>query len=60
MAVVELAARNPAAIRAVLRDSRIVAAFEKRKTKRADVEREIRKYRKDFSLDGPAAPGRSR
>jgi hypothetical protein len=60
MAIVELAARNPAAIREVLRDARIVAAFEKRKAKRGDVEREIRKYRKDFSLDGPAAPGRSR
>ena len=59
-AVVEAAFRNPAAAKVALRNVPLLAAFDRHSSKRADVERDIRRFRKDFSLDGPVTPGRPR
>jgi hypothetical protein len=50
-AIVEISAPDKRAFAAVQADRRVVAAFVKGKHKRADIEKEIRKYKPDFSLD---------
>ena len=57
-AVVEAAFRTSTAAKNALRNVPFLAAFDRHSSKRADVERDIRRFRKDFSLDGPATPGR--
>ena len=50
-ALVEFIAVNPAALSSILLDSRQdVKRFEKGKVKEADVEKEFRKYKKDFDI----------
>jgi hypothetical protein len=63
MAIVEATALNPVKsqqIEAALKQDSRVKVFRPSKDKRADVETEIRKLKKDFDLDsfgkGPAAP----
>lgn len=36
---------------AMLRDTRLVVAFERGRVKKSDLEREIRKYKKDYAID---------
>ncbi len=51
-ALVELVAANRAAFAAILADRRPdVKVFEKGKARREDIEREFRKYKRDFQLD---------
>ncbi len=51
-AVVELVARNRAAFKAIFEENRSdVRIFEKGKAKKDDIEREFKKYKKDFDLD---------
>ena len=51
-AVVEFVARDRKGLLPILNDRRpSVMAFERAKAKFADVERELRKYKKDFKLD---------
>jgi len=49
-AVVEFVARDRKAFEKVLSDARVVKAFEKGKDTRENIEKELRKYRKDFSI----------
>ncbi len=52
LALVEFVAADAAAFRGVKEDSRAeVKVFERGKAKRDDIEREFRKYKKDFDLD---------
>lgn len=51
LAIVEFVARNKTALRPVLTDSRVVKAFEKGKFKKEDIEKEIRKYKKNYRFD---------
>ena len=51
-ALVEFVARNPAAFNQIKADTRAdVKVFDKGKTKREDIEKEFKKYKKDFDLD---------
>ena len=51
-ALVEFVAQNRSAFAALLADTRpTVKAFEKGKAKRADIEAEFKKYKKDFDLN---------
>jgi hypothetical protein len=50
-AVVEFVAKTRAELMSIITDSRTLKAFEKGKSKKADIERELQKYRKDFSLE---------
>lgn len=51
-AIVELVGKDPQALQGFLADVRVVKAFENGKSKRGDIETEIRKFKKNFSL-GP-------
>jgi hypothetical protein len=57
MAVAEFVARDAGAFAAILAD-KTVKVFSKGKDKREDIEREVRKVKKDFDLDkfGLAVP----
>jgi len=50
-AVVEFVGRNRAALLAIQRDPRVITSFEKGKSRKEDVERELRKYIKDWKQD---------
>ena len=50
-AIVEFAARSRAPLLEILRDRRVIVAFEKGKAKKDDIEKELRKHRKDYALD---------
>ena len=51
-ALVEFVARNPVAFNQIKADTRAdVKVFDKGKTKREDIEKEFKKYKKDFDLD---------
>jgi hypothetical protein len=50
-AIVEYAARSRAPLLALLRDSRLVVGFEKGRVKKDDVEKVLRKYKRDFAVD---------
>jgi hypothetical protein len=50
-AIVEFVARDPRALQGIVSDPRVVIAFAKGKAKKDDIEKELKKYRKDFSLD---------
>lgn len=50
-AIVEFVARDRKAFEGILKDNRTVQAFEKGKAQKVDVERELKRFRKDFSLD---------
>ena len=49
-ALVEFVARDRAAFAAILNDKQI-KAFEKSKAKKEDIEKELKKYKKDFTID---------
>lgn len=52
LALVEFVARDRAAFDAILKDSNPeVKVFEKGKAKRADIEKEFKRHKKDFDLD---------
>jgi hypothetical protein len=50
-ALVEFVAQDPAAFRALLGDRDVKAAFDKGKHKKEDIEKELKKYKHDFTLD---------
>jgi hypothetical protein len=50
-ALVEFVAHDRAAFQAILDDKSVKVAFEKGKHKREDIERELKKYKKEFNLD---------
>jgi hypothetical protein len=50
-ALVEFVAQDRAALAHIVSDARTVKAFEKGKHKRDDIERELRRFRRNFSLD---------
>jgi hypothetical protein len=56
-AVVEFVLNDPAATENLLKDSRIVRSFRRGKHSRAEVEREIGRYRKDFLSATPPLGG---
>src|SRR4051812_19763401 len=45
-AIVEFVATNPAALRSIAADSRVVKAFDRGKHRKDEVEKELKKYRK--------------
>jgi hypothetical protein len=49
-AIVEFVAADPAALQPILNDKN-VTAFEKGKTKSSDIEPQLQKFRKNFTLD---------
>ena len=55
-AVVEFVARDRKALAAIVKDSRTLKAFEKGKDKKDDIERELKIYRKDFTLEAGKRP----
>ena len=55
-AIVEYVFTDRAAFEAMLADKRALKVFEKGKEKASDIEREVRKYRKDYSVN-PLAVG---
>ena len=55
-AIVEFVARDKAALKRIATDSRVLQAFEKGKDKKEDIERELKRYRKDFALGPLVAP----
>ena len=52
-AIVEFVARSRSVLTPVLADSRVVKAFEKGRHKPEDIEKELQKYAKKFSLKPP-------
>lgn len=50
-AVVEFVALDRKALQPILSDPRTLKAFERGKSKKDDIERELKIYRKDFSLE---------
>jgi hypothetical protein len=55
-AVVEFVALSRKALQPILSDPRTLKAFERGKSKKDDIERELRIYRKDFSLEERKKP----
>lgn len=55
-AVVEFVALDRKALQPILSDPRTVKAFEKGRAKKDDIERELKIYRKDFSLEQEKKP----
>lgn len=49
-ALVEYVARSRAAFTGMLNDSRVLQKFEKGKSKREDLERELKRYKKNFDF----------
>jgi hypothetical protein len=47
-AIVEVVTRDKAALETYIEDKRVVKAFERGKSKREDVERELKVFRRDF------------
>jgi hypothetical protein len=58
-AIVEFVAGSKEALRPIASDARVLKAFEKGKAKVEDVEKELRRYRKDYAF-GDGRPRRSR
>ncbi len=50
-AIVEYVVKDRAALPPILTDSRVIKAFQRGKGRRAELESEARKYRRDFNLD---------
>ena len=50
-AIVEFVARDRSALTKIASDARVLKAFEKGKVKKDDVEKELKKYRKDFKFE---------
>ena len=50
-AIVEFVAKDRSALAKVASDARVLKAFEKGKVKKDDVEKELKKYRKDFKFE---------
>lgn len=50
-AIVEFVARDPKVLAAIATDSRVVKSFAKGKAKKDDIDKELKKYRKDFSFE---------
>lgn len=50
-AVVEFVAKTRAGLMSIMTDARTLKVFEKGKSKKDEVEKELKKYRKDFSLE---------
>jgi hypothetical protein len=59
LAIVEFVAENKDVLRPIAADARVLKSFEKGKAKLEDVEKELRKYRKDYVL-GNVLPRRPR
>jgi hypothetical protein len=55
-ALVEFVAQDRKALAAILTDPRTLKAFEKGKSKKDDIERVLKVYRKDFSLEETKKP----
>jgi hypothetical protein len=55
-ALVEFVALDRAALVPILNDARTLKAFEKGKHKLADIERELRRFKQNFSLNRELAP----
>jgi hypothetical protein len=55
-AVVEFVARDRKALQPILSDPRTLKAFERGKSKKDDIERELKIFRKDFSLEAGKKP----
>jgi len=51
LALVEFVARDRAAFQAIFNDKSIGAIFEKGRHPKDDIEKELRKYKKDFDVD---------
>jgi hypothetical protein len=51
LAIVEFVARDKSVLRPVTTNTRVVRSFEKGKDKQEDIEREVRKYKKDYRLN---------
>jgi hypothetical protein len=51
LAIVEISARDRAVFAKHALDTRIVKTFQKGRTTRADIERELKKIKKEFTLD---------
>ena len=49
-AIVEFVAKEKSALKTIAADARVVKSFEKGKAKLEEVERELRKYRRDYTL----------
>ena len=54
LAIVEIVTRNRSTIDSLTKDARVLKSLEKGKHKRADVERELRVFKKSFSMAPPA------
>ena len=50
-AIVEFVAKDRGALVKIASDARVLKAFEKGKVKKDDVEKELKKYRKDFKFE---------
>jgi hypothetical protein len=50
-AIVEFVAKDRSALAKIATDARVLRAFEKGKVKKDDVEKELKKYRKDFKFE---------
>jgi hypothetical protein len=55
-AIVEFVAHDRKALAPILEDARTVKAFEKGKSKKNDIEKELKIFRKDFSLGEAKKP----
>lgn len=51
LALVEFVAENKSSFSAILADGRTIKAFQKGKHKPADIEKELKKYKKDFDFN---------
>jgi hypothetical protein len=50
-AIVEFVAKDRSALTKIASDARVLKAFEKGKVKKDDVEKELKRYRKDFKFE---------
>jgi hypothetical protein len=50
-AIVEFVAKDRSALTKIANDARVLKAFEKGKVKKDDVEKELKRYRKDFKFE---------
>ena len=55
-AIVEFVARDRVALDKIVKDNRTVKAFEKGKDKKDDIETEMKKHKKDFTLGPIVSP----
>jgi hypothetical protein len=56
-ALLELVARDRSAFAAILSDSRALKKFEKGKDKKEDIDKELKKFKKDFRFGPGPLPG---